>query len=262
MSVTLLEKFDSEWPTRWQRQMMPGADLAVHEPGVLRFTKLPAPAHPYVNAQLDDYQQLARRHFRWSPPLTLTVRARFSASADQLTGTAGFGFWNDPFGMSGRRWPSLPRALWCFFAAPPSNLALARAVPGWGWKAAAIDAWRWPALALLPAAPIGFPLMRIPALYRRLWPIAQKAIGVCEAPIRTSMAEWHEYRIEWGERSAQIVVDGQVVLGCSTSPRGPLGLVIWFDNQMMVVTPQGQFRHGIVTTAQEQWMEIGGVWVE
>jgi hypothetical protein len=54
-------------------------------------------------------------------------------------------------------------------------MALAKGVAGPGWKAATINAARWPFLALLPTAPLGILLMRIPALYASLWPVGQRA---------------------------------------------------------------------------------------
>ena len=89
--------------------------------GGLRFINPPVRGAKYCNAQIDDYQGLPRRHFPNRPPLQLTLRARFSHPAGMLSGTAGFGFWNDPFLMTDLTTPMLPRALWFFYAAPPSN---------------------------------------------------------------------------------------------------------------------------------------------
>ncbi len=225
----------------------------------LRLVKPATITTTYTNAQLDDYQQLARDNFRWRPPLSLTVRARFSHPAEQLNGTAGFGFWNDPFLMTGARWPSLPRAIWFFFSAPPSNMPLACDVPGYGWKAATIDAWRLPFFLLAPSAPLAMPLMRIRRFYRKLWPLAQRAIGVSEASIAATLTNWHTYKIVWGVTTAQFYVDEQLILTAPTPPRGPLGLVIWLDNQAMVVTPWGEFRHTLVASKQEQWLELATV---
>ena len=110
----------------------------------------------------------------------MTVTAWASAPADQLRGTAGFGFWNHPFSPDVRRLPRLPRAIWFFFAAPPSNMALAYGVPGFGWKAATIDATRPGALAL---APFGLPailLMRRESLYAKLWRVIQRRLNIGE----------------------------------------------------------------------------------
>lgn len=222
----------------------------------LRLQNGPVSATEYTNAQLDDYHALPRAAFLHRPPLTLSLRARFSHNADQLRGTAGFGFWNDPFGMTGARRPTLPRALWFFFSSPPSNMALARNIPGPGWKAATIDAWRWPFFLLAPTAPVAMPLMKIPTLYRRLWPIGQRAIGVHEALLSCNMTVWRDYHIDWTTAGVRFGVDGQVVLDTDQAPRGPLGLVIWKDNQAMRLTPSTLPRHQLVDCADKQWMEI------
>jgi hypothetical protein len=224
------------------------------------FANFPATGERYANAQADDYTGLPRRAFPWSPPIALNVRARFSHGAGQLVGTAGFGFWNNPFtvigGMTDSRAPSLPRAAWFFYASPPSDMAPARDVPGRGWKAAVIDVWRLPFFVLLPTAPLALPLMRSRAAYRALWPVAQRAIGVAEAALDAAMTDWHTYTLEWGSRRVRFLVDGTPVLETPRAPRGPLGLVVWLDNQYMVATPQGRFRHGFLPRRETQWMEV------
>lgn len=280
----------------WACSQLGGAQLVLTGSS-LRFVNLDTSERRYSNAQLDDYQGLPRRRFLWSPPLILSVRARFShrdasicrpqvgaqpnepllraaddvkspsvpavesreaGASDGLLGTAGFGFWNDPFWMSGRRAPALPRAIWFFYASPPSNMKLDSVTPGFGWKAATIDAATWSFVALAPTIPITVPLMRVQAAYRRLWPLGQRAIGVSEAlvPSTVAMTEWHTYTIEWGTKRARFFVDNAAVLDCDTPPRGPLGLVLWKDNQFLVITPQGRLRQGLLGCAGEQWMEV------
>src|SRR5690606_11357716 len=99
----------------------------------------------YTNAQVDDYANLPRRAFRWRPPLCLRLRARFSHEPDALRGTAGFGFWNDPFLMTGWRMPAPSGVAWFFFASPPADMPLAPSVPGQGGKASPIRATGPPA---------------------------------------------------------------------------------------------------------------------
>ncbi len=213
----------------------------------------PASADQYHDAQISDYH--SSRDFRWSPPLRLTVRAQIwvdSTSSRSPVGTAGFGFWNHPF-VPGERGFRLPKAAWFFFSSPPSNMRLAAGVPGPGWKAATIDATRWPFLALLPTAPLGFLLMRLPPLYRRLWPIAQSAVGVSECLLPESLlAEPHSYTLDWQPDGLTFRVDEQVVHQCAAAPRGRLGLIAWIDNQYAIVTPQGQFGFGLVTVPFSQ----------
>lgn len=222
----------------------------------MRFVIAGATHRQYSDAQIDDYQGLPRRRFLWRPPLRLRVRARFSHAAGELRGTAGFGFWNDPFLMTGARMPALPRALWFFYSSPPSNMKLDFKTPGHGWKAATIDARRPTALLLAPLAPLIVPLMNIRSIYRVLWPPIQRALGVREAMVETDMREWHDHEIEWGTEHARFCVDGTAVLEDAPSPRGPLGFVMWLDNQYMVATPQGRLGWGLLDVPGRQWMEV------
>ena len=220
----------------------------------------------YSNAQLDDYAGLPRSKFHNKPPLTLTLRARFSHEparhdAPGLQGTAGFGYWNDPFMMTDRRPPMLPRALWFFYASPPSDMLLDINTPGWGWKAAAIDALRPEVIGPALAAPLLIPLMRSPRVYRRAWPAIQRRLHIAEALVTAPMTQWHTYTIQWGtdpeQRRARFLVDGELVLD-GPAPHGPLGLVIWCDNQYMVVKPWGKLGWGLLETG-EQWLEVAEI---
>lgn len=258
--VRLHENFSSDLGTRWQRHVV-GNGLLEPTGSTLRFINADTSSRQYTNAQIDDYQGRPRDQFPWRPPLALTVRARFSHSAGELRGTAGFGFWNDPFVMTGWRRPALPRAIWFFYASPPSNMKLDLDTPGHGWKAATIDALRWP-FFLLPTAPLAIPLMNIRRPYRALWPLWQRAIGVCEAPVDVDMTAWHTYAIEWGTGTADFSVDGQPILRCGTSPRGPLGFVMWLDNQYAIVTPWGRFGYGRLDAPGRQWMEVDWLRIE
>ncbi len=69
------------------------------------------------------------------------------------------------------------------------------------------------------------------------------------------MTAWHTYGIEWGTKEAHFSVDGESTLRCETSPRGPLGFVMWLDNQYAVVTPWGRFGCGRLEAPGRQWME-------
>jgi hypothetical protein len=233
-----------------------GSGALEHAGNTLRFVNADTTRRQMTNAQIDDYQGLPRRRYRWRPPLTMTVRARFSHPAGQLGGTAGFGFWNDPFMMTGRTWPALPRALWFFYASPPSNMKLDLEAPGDGWKAATIDAAGFSALKWAPTAPLLVPLMNVRRLYRRLWPAIQRDLRIHEAPLQADMAEWHTYALKWETQAVRFSVDGEAVLACGASPRGPLGFVAWLDNQYLVATPWGKFRYGWLAAPERQWMEV------
>jgi hypothetical protein len=246
---------------RWRRHLKGGATLE-QTGNELRFVTQNATSRDYTDAQIDDYQGRPRRAFPWHPPLTLTVEARFSHPCDGLRGTAGFGFWNDPFMMTGRRLPALPRAIWFFYASSPSNMKLDLRAPGFGWKAATLDALRTRVIPLLPMAPLAIALMNIRLLYRAVWPLAQRLIGVSEAPLALEMTDWHTYTIDWGVRRARFLVDGQAVLDCNTPPQGPLGFVMWLDNQYAIVTPWGRFGYGLLDVPGRQWLEMRTLVIE
>ncbi len=240
----------------WKRYVLPGSALEATGSS-WRLINQASDAQRYTDAQIDDYQGLRRRDLHWKPPLTLTVRARFSHPAGELVGTAGFGFWNDPFVMTaGTARPALPRAIWFFYASPDSDMKLDLETPGHGWKAATMDASRLPFLLLAPTAPLAVPLMNIRPLYRALWPVGQRAIGVREALIDAPMTEWHTYELRWEVGRAIFRVDDQTVLAADTSPRGPLGFVMWIDNQAMVATPWGRFAYRLLPIPRPQWMEV------
>jgi hypothetical protein len=259
--ATFQRKLDSLEPGGpWKRYLVGGGSLEPHDSG-LRLTLSSASTEHYANAQIDDYQGLPRRRFAWHPPLRLAVQARFSSSADQLRGTAGFGFWNDPFLMTGNRLPALPRAIWFFYASPPSNMKLDRATPGYGWKAAAVDAYRPAALGWAALSPLIIPLMNLRPIYRALWPSIQAALGVREASLMIDMTAWHTYVLEWGAAQAHFTITNSEGIPVSQgfdlpSPKGPLGFVAWMDNQYLVATPWGQLRWGLLDIPDRQWMEI------
>jgi hypothetical protein len=183
-----------------------------------------------------------------------------------LSGTAGFGFWNDPLLMTEKRLPALPRAVWFFYASAPSNMKLDIDAPGHGWKAASIDAQRATALFWAPLAPLLVPLMNIRPAYRLFWPFIQRDLRIREALIPVDMAQWHTYVLHWGKEYSQFSLDGQgpesrgpyssVPILTAPSPGGPLGFVMWQDNQYLVLTPWGRIRWGLLDVPGRQWMEV------
>ena len=217
---------------------------------------LPAGAGGYADAQIDDYggpRPPGAPRFAHRPGVVLSLRARLSAG--ELRGTAGFGFWNAPYGDVTQRRPALPAAVWFFFASSPNDLPFAPP-PGHGPFAATLDAATPRALALLPLAPAALLLHQVAPLRRRLWPAIRRRLGIAAAPLAALPGEWHDYRLEWRRDGCRFLVDGAAVLATDHSPRGPLGFVCWIDNQYLVLTPRGRFRAGVLPLANEQWLEV------
>jgi hypothetical protein len=214
---------------------------------------------PYSLAQLDDTTGLARRDFRWQPPLRFSLRGR--ASAADLPGTWGFGLWNDPFGLAiiqgseRLRLPTLPNAAWFFFASPENYLSLRDDLPANGALAASFQAKSVPAVLLLPGG-LGLPLL----LWRRSAQLVRR-FGrrfVQQAAVRLPIdpREWHTYELDWQVQNLVCRVDGADVLETRVTPEGPLGLVLWVDNQYAAFPPDGRPRFGTLPNPHPAWIEI------
>ncbi len=228
---------------------------------------LPPVSAGYGDAQVDDYGRFSSRaRFVWQPGTRLDVRARFSHGAEALRGTAGFGFWNAPFGDPTTRYPALPQAVWFFFASAPTDLPLPRnGRLGRGWFAATLDAGRPGAPALTPLAPLLLLLNQIPALYRqlwpRLWPLLRPRLGISFALLPLDITQWHSYSLHWRANGCAFYVDGFLCLHTPCSPRGPLGFVCWLDNQYLAVQANGRVAWGTLPTTETQWLEIAALQV-
>jgi hypothetical protein len=223
--------------------------------GILKLMLSPARSG-YADAQLDDYGGLKRRDFPWMPGSLLSLRARFSHHGTTLVGTAGFGFWNAPFSDPTISWPSLPQAVWFFYASEQSDLPLSHQGAGQGWFVSTIDATGKKALILAPIAPIITMLNNLRRFERVFWPRIRKRLSISFARLNVGMTEWHSYSLEWRLGGCVFSVDDQVVLSTSHSPSGPLGFVAWLDNQYMVATPRGRLKWGTLPIGESQWLEI------
>ena len=220
--------------------------------------RLPPTGRGYGDAQIDDYGR-PNKGFRGRPGVTMGLRARFSHPAGVLMGTAGFGFWNAPFGDPTVRLSLLPQATWFFYGSPPTDLPLAADRPGQGWFAATLDAGTGRALTMAPLALPVVLLNQFGPIRRRIWPVVQRRLGMSYAQLESDLTAWHEYRLVWRPEGCEFFIDGAAVLRTGQSPRGPLGFVCWLDNQYMVATARGRLGAGVLRTTEEQWLEIEGL---
>lgn len=245
----------SKAQAQWRVLEIKGGRVEVGDSTLFR---LPPTGAGYADAQIDDYGQPGGR-FEWLEGATLHLRARFSHDTGVLRGTAGFGFWNAPYGDPTRRWPALPRAAWFFYGSDPNDLPFGPSSPGRGWFAATIDAGTPEALALIPLAPAVLAFNQLAAVQRHLWPTVRQRLGIHAAAIDADMTQFHDYHIDWRADGVNFTVDGRTILNATTGPRGPLGFVCWIDNQFLVMTPRGRFRAGVLPTTREQWLEVAGL---
>lgn len=250
--------FVEQFPASLRRLEVNGGRVTTGPP--YRLT-LPVVRDGYADAQLDDYgsRDGGRSNYPWRAGIRLTLRARFSHAEGRLLGTAGFGFWNAPFGDPTVPWPALPRAAWFFYGSPPTDLPLAAQGAGRGWFAATLDATTRRAVTLAPLAPLVLLLNRRRAWQRRIWPWVRSRLGIDFAPLGVEMVEWHTYEIEWGEKGCFFRVDNRVILEGAGSPQGAMGFVCWLDNQYLVAKSNGRFRWGTLPIPQEQWLQVSGL---
>ncbi len=230
-------------------------------PGGWRFEMPAGRRGTYRLAQLDDYAALTRRRLPWSAPLTVSLRARLSAS--DLPGTWGFGLWNDPFGLSigfggtAGRLPNLPQAAWFFHGSSENYLSLRDDLPARGFFAGALRSPRLPSLVLAPGL-LALPFLALRPVSRRLRRLGARIVGEAAAPMLVDVTNWHQYTFTWLREGVQFKVDSQLLLETPISPRGPLGLVLWIDNQYAAWAPDGGLRYGTLANPPA-WMEISNL---
>ena len=217
------------------------------------------PANRYRLSQLDDYSRLPRGKLLYRPPVSLTLQARVSDCS--LPGTWGFGFWNDPFALgigirgSGVRLPALPQAAWFFFGSQKNDLSFNSAAPANGLLASVFASKPVPP-ALLPLGIPFLPFLLNRNTARMVRRMAARFIHDEYAILNHDVTQWHSYRLDWLTASVIFSVDGQVVYTSKASPRSPLGLVIWIDNQFAAFSADGSVHFGTQENAAPAFLEI------
>jgi len=224
-----------------------GSRVERKRPGSWRLCVPGGPAGVYRLAQLDDYPRLGRRAFRWRSPTRFRVRARVSAG--DLPGTWGFGLWNDPFSThlalegAARRVPALPNAAWYFYASAPNYLALRDDHPAQGMLAATFAALPLPSSLMVLGLSV-VPLLAWPPAARILRRAGRLVVREDATELDVDPTAWHDYGLVWQDQRVQFLIDGASCFVTSVSPQGPLGLVLWIDNQAMAFGPDGRLRFG------------------
>jgi len=230
----------------------PGASVDVLTNG-FRLTIPDGNNRRYRVAQLDDYAQSARKDFSHRTSLSLSLRAR--ASADSIPGTWGFGLWNDPFGLSigfgGNpfRLPALPNAIWFFHASKANYLTFGNK-QGNGFLA---QVFRSPIFPIGRLAKVG---VMLPFSRRKARGLMHEIVAEDGVHLSVDVTAWHAYRFEWSPTRSAFWVDDELLLESPVSPRPPLGLVIWIDNQYAAWRPDGKIGFGILENTELAWLEI------
>ena len=230
----------------------------------------------YRDAQLDDYSQLPRHKF---PHHELSLSLRAKASSNSIAGTWGFGLWNDPFGLSlgfgGNpfRLPALPNAVWFFSASPQNYLSFTNDKPANGFLAQTFRSPKFHLLLILAGLALPFSRKTTRRLLSKviqedsisLWNTGtstghmsslmsrQQAVGLQSQGM--DVTQWHRYRLEWSVKRVLFYVDDALMFESPVSPKPPLGVILWIDNQYAAFSPEGKVAFGVLQGAEE-WLEI------
>ena len=62
--------------------------------------------------------------------------------------------------------------------------------------------------------------------------------------------------MEWTPSRVRFFVDEALILDSRVSPRPPLGLVMWIDNQYAAFEPSGKVAWGVEPSPEAAWLEI------
>jgi hypothetical protein len=153
------------------------------------------------------------------------------------------------------RLPALPSTAWFFFASPPNYLTFHDDLPGQGSLAATFCSPKWPAVLLAPAL-LALPLLAVRPFARLLRSLARRLVLQSTANLPVNPTEWHHYELIWQAERVQFYLDGNQVFETRLSPRGPLALVLWVDNQYASFDPNGRIGWGTLANPQPAWVEI------
>ena len=107
------------------------------------------------------------------------------------------------------------------------------------------------ALAAIPT----FPFLATRRTRRWLRGLGSRVVAEDGVRLGVDQTQWHRYRLEWNPTRCAFWVDDARVLETSVSPRPPLGLVIWLDNQFAAFTPEGKIGFGVLKN-EAAWLEV------
>jgi len=240
-------------------QQATSGSIIINNGSLWRLEIPPGKPSRYRLAQLDDYSKLQRGYFLWKPPTTLNLRAR--VSSQNIPGTWGFGYWNDPFsiltGPGGmiRPYPVFPNAAWFFFASPDNYLSFRSDKPSCGFLAATFSSPRVSPFIQVPQLAL-FPMLIFRSWSRKLRSKLSEIIQEDSTKLDLDVTQWNNYSLLWKPDSVEFCLNGNNVFTTDISPLGPLGLVIWLDNQYAAFNPSGEIKTGVLKSSTPAWMEI------
>jgi hypothetical protein len=128
-------------------------------------------------------------------------------------------------------------------------------LPAQGFLAATFRSTPVSAMLLALGSPLLVSLL-LPGTNRLARVVARKLVRQDAARMAVDPTGWHTYDLNWTEASVQMLIDESVLLDTPIAPRGPLGLVLWIDNQYASWTPDGRVRLGSLANHAPAWIEL------
>jgi hypothetical protein len=80
--------------------------------------------------------------------------------------------------------------------------------------------------------------------------------------LHVDVTQWHSYKLDWHQNRVAFEVDDAQVFDSSVSPKSPLGLVIWIDNQYAAFTPEGKIGFGVLENPEPAWLEVRDIEID
>ena len=154
----------------------------------------------------------------------------------------------------------LPNTAWFFHASPENHLSLRKTLPGNGFLAQSFSS---PAISSFLLAPglLAAPLLLSRRLAGWIRAVLSRVIDEDSDTLEPNLTQWHHYQLNWQPGRVEYYLDDVLVFETATSPKGPLGLVIWIDNQFAAFTPTGKISAGSLANPSPAWMEIADLTV-
>lgn len=145
--------------------------------------------------------------------------------------------------------PAPQRGNWLSFSDNPGNGFLAQA-----FRSPKIPS---PLLASLGLLSLPIALPNLATRKTRMWLrwLAGRFIRDDSVRLGVNQTQWHSYRLEWSLTRSAFWVDEALMFESPVSPRPPLGVVIWIDNQFARFTPEGEIGFGVLEGGAE-WLEV------
>lgn len=103
------------------------------------------------------------------------------------------------------------------------------------------------------------PLLFLPGIAKRLRSFMGDLIREDGFQIACDVTRWQAYALEWRLDRVIFQVEGEPVFETRNIPQGPLGLVIWIDNQYLAFPPDGRLAYGTLEVLDPAWLEIRGI---